>query len=255
MLFYREFWSFRKFFRDSHRTARFAMAELLYLRVYFGRDTTRRVVARLSKMEFPDRMFYFLVFGEYLGREYVLGFAKSMDAMSHTQADYRVMALSTLPEDDAHRAISSYLLYAAPAEKIRIMRGLDGIVDLRRLVLAMLDECFSSRLAIGRVYAEHLRLMNLFDLERGFKIRVLYSWMRYFLVQGLLEHFYELVDRMEDTLMGDDEFEFYRQFSEFTRGRLDLQSIWANFRDFDDTNDCARHTLAEIIDAYRKAEG
>lgn len=252
ILFYKEFWSFRKFFRNKTDSHSFIMAELLYLRVYFNKDTSRRVMSRLEQMSPLDRLFYFLVFSEYLDREYILGLSKAIDTMylANTQVDYKVVVLSALSEDDFYASVSSYLLYAAPVEKIRIMRNLGGSVDFRRLVLVMLDECFSSKLAINKIYAEYLRLVGLFGLEHKFRLKLLYSWMRYFLVEGLLEQFRELAEKIGKTQSQDDEFEFYRQFVGFIDGKLSLQRIKARFEDFSDTNDCARHSFKQILDAY-----
>lgn len=252
IMFYEEIWALRRYFRNGTEEPSFIMAELLYLRVYHHKDISKHFAKYMAGLPFLDKVFYFALFAGLIRSEVAVDLVRDIDAggICGPSIDYRLMVISSLPEDLYHKSLAAHLLYSPQADKLKIVRHIGRTLDAEKLSLAVLDECFSSTIGIESFYLEYLRIMDMFALSREHKIKLLYAWMRYFLVQGMTEHFRLLLERIELKERGDAELGFYRAFREHLDGKRDLKSVAALAKRLKDENGYARHSLEQVIDVY-----
>lgn len=247
MLFCREFPSFTSYFVGQEGNEEFKMADLLFRRIYYREDVSECAAAELDRMEAPQRLFYFMALADCLNKEYIKAFAEGLDGI---YARYRYPALSYLSRAEYYGILATQLLYASPADKIKMVRGLGNTVDYEELAAALLDECFSTRIAIETVYAQFLGLITIFGLSYRYRLKLIYAWLRYFLKERLFEEFEALLLRTSAAPRLDDEYRFYEGFARYLRGEVGLDAVRQISEQLEDTNGCAKHGLGDIIDVY-----
>lgn len=252
LAFYKEFGEFRKLFRNKKENAKFIMGDLLFRKINYNEDINEEVQILIDQMEILDKIFYFMIFGRYFDGKYIVEFSRSLQELQPSDLflKYRIMALSQLSEDDYYSHVAPILLYSSDAQKIKILRFFDDQFDYQKLSLALMDACFSSKMGIDKVYTIYLRLMELFSLKYKFRLKILYSWMRYFLKEGFIDLFCDLADRMRNAKHIGNEYEFYKVFYSVLKKQASMDELYQMLDDVEDRNECARHSLREILKIY-----
>lgn len=141
--------------------------------------------------------------------------------------------------------------------------------------LATLDLCFVTTIGIEKVYAEYLKLLELFRLRYQVRLNILYAWMRFFLMEGYIGLFSELVENVRDSpvfkenyqkrkcihgtfqilqnsifLKSMREFEFYVEICKYINGDDNEEKLRNILYNIEDNNSCSKYKLVEILQMY-----
>lgn len=251
-LFYKEFPEKRSLFVNDSNDPNFEVADLLFRKVYLHEDTSYRLQELIASHPVPSVVFYFISLGDILDCNYIRNTLSSMKSTAGEDClNYWALGLTCLPEKEFYTTLSSELMYSTFIDKIKIYRCVEDLADTERLCVCLLEECMKNALLIGKMYATFLKLIEMFDLSYQFKLKLLYSWMRYFLHEGHVELFFELLKNVKKARKLDEEIGFYEAMGMLLRGQTDMvhvKDIATTLKD----EGIVRYSFDEIISKYEK---
>ncbi|KAI5169340.1 hypothetical protein PAEPH01_0629 [Pancytospora epiphaga] len=252
IMFYKEFWKMRRYFRNGTIDSFYIMAELLYLRVYKHKEVSTYVIKNILRLPFLDKVFYFMVFADLIKEEAVADIIREIGSggVNDPRIDYKLIAISCIPENLRFKPLAAYIIYSTPVEKLKVVLKLANRLDMKKLAIEMLRECFSSTLGIDIFYLKYLHTIYKLPLNREFRIKLLYAWMRYFLLQKMTGYFKLLLERVKMMKEGDEELHLYELFDEFLDGKRPLETVVDYAKIFKDDNSCALHSIEQMVNGY-----
>lgn len=251
-LFYKEFPKHRNLFVNATNDPSFVIADLLFRSVYLHEDTHYSLQRVIASQPIPKMVLYFILLGDILDQNYIRNTLSSIKSTEDEHCiDYWALGLTCLPEQELYSTLSSELIYSTFIDKVKIYRCIEGLVDIERLCVCLLEECTKNVLLIAKMYVTFLKLIEMFDLQYQFKLRLLYSWMRYFLHEKHTELFFELLENVKKAKRLDEEIKFYEAMERLLKGQTDIlcvKSIAATLKD----EKLVRYSFDDIISRYEK---
>ncbi|ELA41666.1 uncharacterized protein VICG_01299 [Vittaforma corneae ATCC 50505] len=208
-LFYKEFPDQREYFVNENPTVIFEAQDLLFRQVYFHENVKGKMQNLIQKSPFKHKIFFILAMKNCLSlsfmkdvifniKEHQSLIRKEFNLKDSEFFKYWVLALKSLPEKEFYAIVTSEMVYSPFIEKIQLLRAVEDLVSHQKLSLCILKECFNSELPIVRIYVVFLKITEMLCLAYGFKLKLLYSWLRYFLYERQIDLFFDLMGKHEE---------------------------------------------------------
>lgn len=263
-LFYREFPDQIHLFENTSTALTFQVEDLLFRSVYLHEDTRERVQRLVEEAPFLQKVFFIISLKAFLSPSFTkdILFAMRGDSMrSETRLKdsqffkYWALALRSLPEREVYAVLTSDMLYSSLVEKVQVFRAVEGVINHQKLSLCLLAECFNSSMPVIKIYLVFLKVIEMFRLSYAFRLKLLYSWARYFLYEGYLDLFSDLVDKMKKVKRRDTELEFYCALDKYLREGRDLEVVRELMGVIGDSGQFSAVTTEQIAEKYKIADG
>lgn len=252
-LFYKEFPKYIDQFTNINITVTFEMQDLLFQKVYLHMDNDDKIEKIILRSVFKNRMFYILAFSSHLSidfiRKVILDSRSEIGASgssSEEQIKDWTLGLFSLPRRECYAVIASELLYSSLIEKMLIFRTVEDLVDYEKLSVCLLQECFNSSTALNKIYVVFLKLIELFTLEYSFKLKLLYSWLRFFIKINRLDMFTSLMGEMRKAKRKDPEFEIYEQIERYFSGEVSRNELYECLQQYEEEDHLSRISKEDI---------
>lgn len=250
-LFYKEFPERSDLFANEGDHG-FEIADLLFRSVYLHENISRHLQEIVTKQSLPKTILYFLCLGEILDQNYIRNMLFSIKHGSgEGSLEYWSIGLTCLPPDEFYSTLSSEMICSSFIDKVKIYRCVESLVDIEKLCVCLLEECMRNVLLVGKTYIIFLKLIEIFDLKYQFKLKLLYSWMRYFLYEKRVELFFELLENIKKAKRLDKEIAFYEAMGMLLHRKADIlyvRDVAATLRD----EGIVKYSFDAIISRYEK---
>lgn len=250
-LFYKEFPKYIDQFTNRNITATFEMQDLLFQKVYLHMDKDREIEENILKSLFKNRMFYLLAFSQHLRVDFVrkvlFESRSKIETTDEEQISIWTLGLFSLPKNECYLNIASELLHSSLVEKMLVFRTVEDLVDHQKLSICLLMECFSSSMAVNKMYVVFLKLIEVFTLKYSFKLKLLYSWLRFFIKINKWDMFVNLTGDIRKAKRKDDEFELYDRIERYIHKKISSDELYEYLRHYEETDHISKITKNDII--------
>lgn len=264
-LFYKEFPEKKGFFLNEKATVMFEVEDLLFRKIYFHEDTVEHLQKMVQNSDFKLKIFLILALKGILNLSFIRDtifnikeaqttIKMEMHLKDHEFLEYWVLLLRSLPEKEFYAIVTSEMVYSPLVEKIRLFRSVEKSVNHEKLSLFILRECLNSPLLTVKIYVVFLKLIEMMTLSYDFKIRLLYSWLRYFLYERRLDLFFGLMEKLRHVKRKDKDHQFYSAMEKYLNGEIGFEEVGLLSNEVDDRNQFSSITIKEIISKYNESE-
>jgi hypothetical protein len=258
-LFYKEFPEFIHLFSSD---GSYEMEDLLFRKTYLHLNVDDQIQRKIEKSPVLDQIFYIVCLHSLLDCNFVknrlLGLKnesltiRKNENISETEFIHNwIIGIRCLSSSEFYNISASELLYSSYTDKINFFRGLEEFTNLEKLSVFMLNTCFSNPLSIVKTYIVFLKVIELFHLKYEFKLKLLYSWLRFFIIENHLDLFFDLMRHLRKSRKLDDEFELYLQIEEYLNGKLEIQDLENICQNYDDLNRISTIQISQIIEKLK----
>ena len=115
----------------------------------------------------------------------------------------------------------------------------------------MLNACLSNPLSIIKTYIVFLKVLELFNLKYDFKLKLLYSWLRFFLIENHLDLFIDLLRNLKKSKKLDDEVQLYLNIEKFMNRELSFEDLAGYIQNFEDPNSISNIQATQLLDKMK----
>lgn len=255
--FYKEFPEQRSLFIDDKAGIAFQIEDLLFRKVYFHEDTTESIEKLLYDASSVDRIFFILALKPFLFTSFISGLVFEIireiagaEQKSYL-SKYLPIALKSLQKRDLYAFVTSEMLFSPLVEKMRIFTAVQDAINHETLSLCMLNESWNANGPVVRIYIVFLKMIEMLRLSYDFRVKLLYSWMRYFLYQGHLDMFYDLFDSMKKAKGKTEEFVFYTAMNDYLKTNEGFEKVLEASFVIKDDNQFPSISIDDIIEKYK----
>lgn len=253
-LFYKEFPKYIDQFTNVNITVTFEMQDLFFQKVYLHMNTDEKIEEIIIKSVFKNRMFYILAFSNHLRVDFVRKIIFDSrseiglkDSLKEGQIKDWSLGLFALPKKECYLNIASELLYSSLVEKMLIFRTVQDLVDHEKMSVCLLLECFNSSTAVNKIYVVFLKLIELFTLEYSFKLKLLYSWLRFFIKIKRVDMFVNLMSEIKKAKKRDTEFEFYDKIEKYINRELSPEELYEYLQKYEESNHLSKISKDDVV--------
>lgn len=261
-LFYKEFPEQKEYFVNENPTTMFEVQDLLFRKVYFHENVNGRIQSLVMESPFKHRIFFILAMKDILSLSFIKDtvfnikehqslIKKEFGLKDDVFYKYWAQALKSLPGREFYAIVTSEMLYSPFVEKIQLLRAIESSVNHQKLSLCILKECFNSELPIVKIYVVFLKIVEMLCLSYEFKLKLLYSWLRYFLYEKRIDLFFDLMENMKKRKGKDGEFEFYCTLERYLKEEVGFDDVLALASGVGDENQFSAITVGQIIEKYK----
>lgn len=262
-LFYKVFPEHKDLFHNKSDSAVFILQDLLFRKVYLHEDVNLKMQELVGNSQFKQKVFYILALQSYLEYEFL---KNTIFKLKNTQLlikqdlfltdaefeRYWGLALCALPTSDFYAIITSELVYSPFVDKIRIFRATEDLVDQKKLVICVMKECFSNGISTLKFYIVFLKILEIVTIPYEFKLKLFYSWLRYFLWKQRVDLFFDLMKSIKKTKKYDEEFEFYICIERCLQGDASLEELHNLSKKIVNDEDIAQVSIEDVMKVMRK---
>lgn len=255
-LFYKEFPGFIDLFTSD---GSYEMEDLLFKKVYLHSNVNDKIQKKIEGSPYKMQIFYILALHTFLDHNFIknrlLEIKNDQEAIKNneniSESDFIhcwVLALRCLPSKEFYTLSASELLYSPYLDKINFYRGLQGFCNPEKLSIFMIRACFSNPLSIVKTYIVFLKVIELFNLKYDFKLKLLYCWLRFFIVENQLDLFTDLLENLKKSKKLDSEYEIYVAFEDYFKNKIGFGELNLKIDGFEDCNDISEISLLQLRD-------
>jgi hypothetical protein len=259
-LFYKEFPGFIDLFESKA-----SIEDLLFRKVYLRCNEDEKIQQFISKSNFKSQIFYILSLHSFLNQNYIKNklFEIKNDQeiiRKHeniSESDFIscwALALPSLTEHEYYTLVASELLYSTYSYKLIFFRSIKDAIDLKKLSIFLIKACFSNPLSLVKTYIVFLKVIELFNLNYDLKLKLLYSWLRYFIKEDHIDLFLDLMKNLKKSKKLNEEFEIYRLFEENIVGNTTNERVLSEIEMFSDQNDISEISLKMLSEKLKNVK-
>ena len=258
-VFYKEFPEFIHLFIAD---GTYEMEDYLFKKIYLRIDVDDLIQRKIEKSPFIEQIFFIVLLHSQLNHNFIKN--RLLDIKNEqkvimakeeiSEIDFIknwIIGLRCLPSEEFYTISASELLYSPYLDKINFYRGLADFVNNEKLSIFMLKTCFSNPLSVVKTYIVFLKLIELFNLRYEFKLKLLYSWLRFFILENYLDLFYDLMKNLKKSKKLDDEFDIYLQIEKFLLGFISYDKLKLIIDKFNDTENISGIKIDQICEKLK----
>ncbi|KAM0681441.1 hypothetical protein GINT2_000643 [Glugoides intestinalis] len=262
-VFYKVFPRHKDLFHNKSDATAFILQDLLFRKVYFHEDVNAEMQELVRSSPFKQKIFYVLALQSYLEYEFLKHTIFKLKStqllikqelfLTDVQFErYWCLALCSLPTSDLYAIITSELVYSPLVDKIRIFRATEDLIDQRKLIVCVMKECFSNDIHSLKFYIVFLKILEIASIPYEFKLKLFYSWLRYFLWKQRADLFFDLMKSIKKTKKYDGEFEFYIYIERYLQGDASLEELHSLSEKITDDDDIAQVSIQEVMKTLKR---
>lgn len=261
-LFYKEFPDLKDLFLNDRSTLIFEIQDLIFKKVYLHESVDSKIEHLILKAPFKLQIFLILALKNHINHTFIKDTLFDIkDNQRKTTNELKIedsvfiknwsLGLRALSEKEFYAIVTSEIVYSSLVEKILLLKAVEEKINHEKLSICILKECQNSTKPAVKMYVVFLKIIEILRLNSNFKLKLLYSWLRYFSYNNNIDLFIDLLDNIKNKRKTDEEFEFYLGIEKYLKDEIKIEDLLELSKNVNNSSQFSSITVDQLIEKYK----